>query len=99
MVDELVKWCDEFFLLNTTRTKDMVIDFRRNSPHSRPQTVNKCTAIKFVDMYKYLGIVTDNRLKSDANTEAICKKGQQCLYFLKKLNIFNVERKMMSLFD
>lgn len=31
------------------------------------------------------------------NTEVICKKGQQCLYFPRKLNLFNIDKVMLSL--
>jgi len=51
-----------------------------------------------VEQYKYLGIVIDRKLKFDINTEMICKKGQQRLYFLRKLNSFNVDKVMLSLF-
>ena len=40
----------------------------------------------------------DNKLKFDVNTDTICKKGQQRLYFLRKLNSFNVDKVMLSLF-
>ena len=98
VVDEFVQWCDEAFLqLNSTKTKDMVIDFRKVFlPPSK--TFIKGTEIEFVEQYKYLGTVIDKNLKFDVNCDAVCKKGQQCLYFLRKLNTFNVDRKMMSLF-
>jgi len=51
-----------------------------------------------VEQYKYLGTVIDRKLKFDINTEMICKKGQQRLYFLRKLNSFNVNKVMLSLF-
>lgn len=35
----------------------------------------------------------DNKLKFDRNTEAICRKGQERLYFLRRINWL-----MMSLF-
>ena len=59
VVDEFVQWCDEAFLqLNSTKTKDMVIDFRKVFlPPSK--TFIKGTEIEFVEQYKYLGTVID----------------------------------------
>jgi len=76
----------------------MIIDFRRKSSKSPSQTFIKGTGIEFVEQYKYPGTIIDSDLKFDANSDAICKKGQQCLYFLRKLNVFNVDKTMMCLF-
>ena len=76
----------------------MVIDFRRKQPGSPPPTYIKGSSIEVVDHYKYLGTVIDNKLKFDINTDAICRKGQQQLYFLRKLNSFNVDKVILSLF-
>ena len=40
----------------------------------------------------------DNHLKFDANTEMLCKKGQQRLFCLRKLAKFHVDKSLMSLF-
>ncbi|KAK0146536.1 hypothetical protein N1851_014143 [Merluccius polli] len=99
VVDEFVSWCDRSFLqLNSSKTKDMVIDFRRKQSGSTPPTYIKGSSIEVVDHYKYLGTVIDNKLKFDINTDAICRKGQQRLYFLRKLNSFNVDKVILSLF-
>ena len=47
---------------------------------------------------KYLGTVLENKLCFQTNVEAIHKKVQQCLYFLRKMNTFNVCIKMITLF-
>ena len=51
-----------------------------------------------VSNYKYLGTMIDNQLKFDANTEMLCKKGQQRLFCLRKLAKFQVDKTLMSLF-
>jgi len=51
-----------------------------------------------VESYKYLGTIIDKRLRFDLNTEAICKKGQQRLYCLRKLRSFNIDKTLMELF-
>nr|XP_054754590.1 sodium- and chloride-dependent glycine transporter 1-like [Lytechinus pictus] len=43
-----------------------------------------------VSEYKYLGTVVDNKLKWDENTRQIYAKGNQRLYFLRKLRSFHM---------
>ncbi|KAG5262251.1 hypothetical protein AALO_G00293860 [Alosa alosa] len=47
---------------------------------------------------KYLGIHLDNKLDWSVNTEALYKKGQSRLYFLKRLRSFNVCSKLLWMF-
>lgn len=83
VVDEFVKWCDDAFIqLNTIKTNDMVIDFRKKASQPAPQTLIKRTDIEFVEQCKYLGTVIDHKLKFDANAEAVCRRGQQHLYLV-----------------
>lgn len=37
-------------------------------------------------------------MKCDANSEVDCRKGQQNLYFLGKVSVFNVDSKLLFLF-
>ena len=54
-VKDLVSWCnDNFLCLNVSKTKEMVIDFRRNAPALNP-LVLKGEQVEFVHQYKYLG--------------------------------------------
>uniref|UniRef100_A0A8C1VBX2 VLIG-type G domain-containing protein n=1 Tax=Cyprinus carpio TaxID=7962 RepID=A0A8C1VBX2_CYPCA len=75
----------------------MVIDFRRTPP---PPTVTviKGTDIELVETYKYLGVILDNKLCFEPLVDAVSKKIQQRLYFLRKMNTFNVSSEMMTLF-
>ena len=45
-----------------------------------------------------MGVHLDNRLDWKCNTEAVYKKGQSRLYFLRKLRPFNVCSKMLHMF-
>ena len=54
--------------------------------------------IEIVHSYKYLGTIIDDKLRWDENTTNIFKKGQQRLYFLRKLNALHVDRNILSLF-
>ena len=44
--------------------------------------------IEIVHSYKYLGTIIDDKLRWDENTTNLYKKGQQRLYFLRKLETY-----------
>ena len=50
--------------------------------------------VEMVEGYIYL----DNRLDWQSNTEAVYRKGQSRLYFLRKLRSFNMCSKMLHIF-
>ena len=54
--------------------------------------------VEIVSHYKYLGTIIDNLFWFEANTDAVCNKVQQRLYFLRKMNTFKVCKVLMSLF-
>ena len=54
--------------------------------------------MEVVNTYKYLGVHLDNKLDWSANTDALYKKGQSWLYFLRRLGSFNVGNKLLSMF-
>ena len=98
LVDRFVKWCGENHLvLNVAKTRELVVDFRRNKPLPSPVCISG-TKVDVVDTYKYLGVTLDNKLDWSANTEAIYRKGQSRLYFLRRLRSFNVCNKMLQMF-
>lgn len=81
VLDEFVNWCDQSFLqINVAKTKEMFIDFRRKPCPPAPCVI-KGETVTVVQQYKYLGTVLDDRLKFDANTDALCKKVNQRLLF------------------
>ena len=51
-----------------------------------------------VPSYKYLGVYLDNKLDWSLNTDAVYKKGQSCLFFLRKLRSFDICSKMLQMF-
>jgi len=56
LVDRFVKWCGENHLqLNVAKTKEMVVDFRRNKPLPSPVCIGG-TDVEMVPAYRYLGV-------------------------------------------
>ena len=51
-----------------------------------------------VQTCKHLGVVLDNKLEWSANIEAVYRRGQGCLFFLRRLRSFNVCSDMMCMF-
>ncbi|XP_060897819.1 uncharacterized protein LOC132977298 [Labrus mixtus] len=82
LVDNFVAWSGKNHLvLNETKTKEMVVDFRRDRPE-----------------LSTISILGDEVQDRKHHTEAVYKKGQSRLYFLRKLRSFNVCSKMLSMF-
>ena len=68
--------------MKITKTKDMIFDFHKPAQDQ---------AVECVNTYKYLGIVMDNKLNLEANQKDVCKKGHQCLFYLRKLSSFHID--------
>ena len=67
-------WCKDNFLdLNMTKTKELLIDFRKQPPAVSPITIDG-EIVERVEKYKYLGIILDNTLKFDSNVLNVHKK-------------------------
>ena len=98
LIQDFIAWCDSnHLLINSSKTKEMVIDFRRT--RTRPEPVQiKGECVEVVHTYKYLGVQLDEKLDWTANTDALCKKGQSCLYFLRRLASFKVCKKLLQMF-
>ncbi|KAI9999481.1 hypothetical protein NQD34_018495 [Periophthalmus magnuspinnatus] len=77
-------------VLNTSKTKEMIVDFRRPKlpPHHPVVIAGESTEV--VQSYKYLGVHLDNKLNRSAHTTAAYKTGQSRLFFLRKLKSFDV---------
>ncbi|KAK0146750.1 RNA-directed DNA polymerase from mobile element jockey [Merluccius polli] len=97
-VSNFTKWCrDNFLAVNANKTKEMVIDFRRHKSEIPNSTVNDKT-IERVSSYKYLGIEIDDKLKFEICTTSKVNKLQQRMFFLRKLNYFQVDCTILELF-
>ncbi|KAG5274935.1 hypothetical protein AALO_G00141800 [Alosa alosa] len=99
LVEDFVQWCKLNHLqLNTSKTKEMVVDFLwRSKPTLLPVHIDGVN-VEVVSTYKYLGLHLDNKLDWSANTDALYKKGQSRLYFLRRLWSFNVCSKLLKMF-
>ncbi len=96
--NEFFEWCKTAELqLNISKTKEMVIDFRKNASKVKPVYLYG-KEVERVQEYKYLGTIFDTTLKFQQNTEVIIKKVNQRMYVLRKLNSFCVQKKILRTF-
>lgn len=97
-LDDFVSWCNINYLdLNVSKTKELIIDFRRNKISATDSIIHG-KAVERVPVYKYLGTFFDEKLKFDVNTADILKRGQQRVHLLRKLNSFSVSPVIMCRF-
>ncbi len=84
-VSTLTKWCQENHLsLNIDKTKELVVDYRRQSREQTPITIDK-TPVERVNSFKFLGVHITEDLTWSAHTDAVLKKAHQRLFFLRRL--------------
>lgn len=99
VIKDFVYWCEcNFLCLNTSKTKEMVIDFRRKRTLPYPPVNIQGADIEIVDSFKYLGVHLNNKLDWSHNTDALYKKGQSRLHLLRRLRSFGVCRPLLRTF-
>ncbi len=97
-VKQLAVWCSLNNLeLNTFKTVEMIVDFRRNPPALPPLTIMNST-VTAVESFRFLGTTISQDLKWDNHIESIVKKAQQRLYFLRQLRKFNLPQELLKQF-
>ncbi len=97
-VSTLTKWCQENHLsLNIIKTKELVVDYRRQSREHTPITINK-TPVERVSSFKFLGVHITEDLTWSAHTDAVLKKAHQRLFFLRRLRKFGTSPRILRSF-
>ena len=78
-------WCQENNLsLNVNKTKEMMVDFRKQQREHPPIHIEG-TAVKKVESFKFLGVHITDQLKGFTHTNNVVKKAQQRLFNLRRL--------------
>ena len=97
-VEELVDWCSNNNLeLNVSKTKEVIIDFRRIKTPVSPLLING-EEVERVDSFKFLGTTISHDLAWTPHIIAAVKKARQRMYFLRQLNKFRVNQMILSTF-
>ena len=80
-INSFVSWCDgNHLVLNISKTKEMVINFRRQKYNPETIIVTKEKEEERMETFKYLGISLDNKLKWKNNTVVIVSKIKTRIY-------------------
>ncbi|KAK5866698.1 hypothetical protein PBY51_020867 [Eleginops maclovinus] len=99
LVENSVGWCDNNHLkLNISKTKELVLDFRRSMKRSLTPITIRGEEVEVVNSYKFLGVQLNNKLDWSDNTDALFRKAQSKLFFLKGLRSFNVCTRLLQTF-
>ena len=94
-INLIVDWCaNNNLLLNVSKTKEIIIDFRHNKTPMAPLQINNST-VEQVSTFKFLGTHVSNNLSWDFNCQSILSKARQRLYFLRKLKSYNVNKTIL----
>ena len=79
------------------KTKEIIIDFRRNKNPLTPGLINN-EEVERAESYKYLGATLDNALNWNPHIMTLLKKLNTRLYFLRTLNSFHVDKTLLCTF-
>ena len=94
-VTKVTRWCKDSYLdLNVEKTREMVVDFRRNGCVG--ELVIEGVIVEKVNEYKYLGTVLDNKLTFESDTNCIVKKCHQRMFCM--FRSFGVSPKTLQMF-
>ncbi|KAK3508864.1 hypothetical protein QTP70_010719 [Hemibagrus guttatus] len=103
-VQHLVAWCaDNNLLLNISKTKELIIDFRREKGRTHDPIHINGMAVERVSSFKFLGTHISEDLSWTTNTSSLVKKAHQCLFLPKhseeKPPVFNHPGELLLLRD
>uniref|UniRef100_A0A8C6KS07 Reverse transcriptase domain-containing protein n=1 Tax=Nothobranchius furzeri TaxID=105023 RepID=A0A8C6KS07_NOTFU len=97
-ISALTHWCqDNRLTLNVTKTKELIMDFRRCRGIHTPITING-NAVERVSSFRFLGVHLAEDLAWSVHTNNSVKKAQQRLFFLRRLKRFGMSRRILRTF-
>ena len=97
-VEHLALWCSRYNLeLNSLKTVEMIVDFRRSPPSLPPLTILNST-VSAVESFRFLGSTISQNLKWEPNINTVLKKAQQRMYFLRQLRKYNLPQELLIQF-
>ncbi|KAI3360619.1 hypothetical protein L3Q82_002485 [Scortum barcoo] len=85
-------------LLNTSKTKEVIVDYRRSRRTEHAPLLIHGEAVERVNNIKFLGIHITSDLTWSMNTAHLVKKAQQRLFFLRKLKRAGLSPQLLTNF-
>ena len=97
-IQHLATWCTENnLLLNTTKTKELIVDFRKKSGGTHDTFHINGMAVERVSSYKFLGTHISADMSWTTNTSSLVRKAHQRLFFLRTLRKNQLSSAIMEL--
>ncbi|KAF7665153.1 hypothetical protein LDENG_00151510, partial [Lucifuga dentata] len=97
-VEHLSTWClANNLLLNTSKTKEVIVDFRRTRVDHAPLYING-DVVETVSSFRFLGVHLSGELTWSVNTKAVMAKAQQRLHFLRVLRKNKLDQRLLVTF-
>ncbi|KAM9414193.1 uncharacterized protein ACWYII_012911 [Salvelinus alpinus] len=91
-------WCQENNLtLNVNKTKEMIVDFRKQQRELPPIHIDG-SVVEKVESFKFLGVHITDKLNWSTHTDSVVKKAQQRLFNLRRLKKFGLSPKALTNF-
>ena len=83
--------------LNVKKTKEIVIDMRKNKIVHEPLVINN-QEVELIDSFKFLGTTISSTLSWEEHCALTHRKAQQRLYFLRQLKKFRARQAILLQF-
>uniref|UniRef100_A0A673ZE27 Reverse transcriptase domain-containing protein n=1 Tax=Salmo trutta TaxID=8032 RepID=A0A673ZE27_SALTR len=97
-VRDLAGWCQNNNLpLNITKTKEMIVDYRKRSTEHVPILIDGAV-VEQVESFKFLGVHINNKLEWSKHTKTVVKRARQSLFPLRKLKRFGMGPEILKRF-
>ena len=98
-VSNFTDWChDNFLNLNVKKTKEMIIDFRKDANIAQGPLTIQNENVEIVHKYKYLGSIVDDKMKFSDNLARMYEKAKQRMYFIRKLKNVHIDKAILTMF-
>ncbi len=98
-VERLISWCqDNCLSLNGSKTKELIVDFRKRQQRLYTPLMNSRTPVERVSSFKYLGVNISEDLTWTAHIQTQVKKARQRFYHLRQLRKFRVSPAILKTF-
>uniref|UniRef100_A0A3B3BMW9 Alkylated DNA repair protein AlkB homologue 8 N-terminal domain-containing protein n=1 Tax=Oryzias melastigma TaxID=30732 RepID=A0A3B3BMW9_ORYME len=98
-IQHLTGWCtDNNLVLNTSKTKEVIVDFRRSKKVEHIPLLIHGEEVERVDHIKFLGIHITSDLTWSVHASYLVKKAQQRLFFLRKLKRTGLSSQLLENF-
>ena len=95
---DLVGWCqDNNLSLNVTKTKEMIVDYRKRSTEHVPILIDRAV-VEQVERFKFLGVHINNKLEWSKHTKTVVKRARQSLVPLRKRKRFDMGPEILKRF-